>query len=112
MTTKYNFVLNQGETFDTTFTVLLQDRRPYDLTDYTVRGQIRETYTSATPLAAFTIEVVEPTSGRIRTTLTAAQTAALVFNKAVYDIEAENTQTGTVIRLVQGVVTLSREVTK
>lgn len=112
MTTKYNFTLNQGETFDTTFTVLLADRRPFDLTGYSVRGQVREQYTSNTVLLQFDIEVVDPASGKVRCMASATDTAALSFNKAVYDLEAEHDATGKVIRLVQGVITLSREVTR
>lgn len=108
---KYNFELNQGETFDTTFTVLYADRRPFDLTGYLVRGQVRQAYTDSAPLVTFTCEVADPAAGRIRMSLTAAETAALDFTKGVYDIEVES-EAGVVTRVVQGVVTLSKEVTR
>lgn len=109
--TKYNFEINQGETFDLTMTLLTTDRRPVDLTGYEVRGMIRGEYADVAPLMEFDCSIVDATEGKIRVFLTADEAAALSFTKAVYDIEIESTG-GVVTRVVQGTVKLSREATK
>ena len=48
-------------------------------------------------------------AGTVTLAMTATQTAALSFNKAFYDLEL--TLTGTVTRILEGIITLSREVT-
>lgn len=108
---KYNFELNQGETFEMTLTVLTTDRRPYNLSGFTVRSQAKNAYTDIDPIVTFTTEVVDPPSGKIRLSLTDEQTSALEFTKALYDVEIES-ETGFVTRVLQGTITLSREVTK
>ncbi|HAQ86506.1 MAG TPA: hypothetical protein DCR78_08700, partial [Pseudomonas sp.] len=48
--------------------------------------------------------------GTITRTITVAQTAALTWTEAVYDLEVQYPD-GTVQRYLQGAVTVSREVT-
>lgn len=108
---KYNFELNQGETFEMTLQVLDTSRRPIDLTGYLVRSQLRAAYTDADPIVSFTCSLFDAVNGKVRLNLTDEQTAALNFTKGVYDLEIES-PTGFVNRVIQGVVTLSREVTR
>lgn len=109
--TKYNFELNQGETFDMTIGVLYADRRPYNITDYQVRGMIRDDYNAAEPIVEFDCSVFDAATGKVRIALSATETAALDFTRAYYDIEIES-PAGVVTRVLQGVVVLSREATK
>ena len=112
MTVKYNFVMNQGETFEMSLQLLYTDRRPFNLTNHTVRGMLRNRYEDIDPLVSFTTTVVDAVAGKIRLNLTDEQTAGLDFIKAVYDVEVENTDTGVVTRAIQGYITLSKEVTR
>lgn len=65
---------------------------------------------SATPAAGVSFEPLGA-SGVIEITLTANFTAALNFDQAVYDMEAVS-PSGQVTRLIEGPMSLSREVTR
>lgn len=108
---KHPLEINQGETFETIFTVQQANKRPFDLTNYTVRSQVRQRFADVTPLVTFNCSVYDAVNGKIRIALTAAETAALSFDKAYYDVEFVS-PAGTVTRFVQGTVKLSLEVTK
>lgn len=85
---------------------------PVDLTGATARMQIRAQVGGAVLLELTTanggLALTGP--GTITRTLSAAQTAALTWGEAVYDLEVEYAD-GTVQRYLQGDVTVSREVT-
>jgi len=122
---RYSFAIEQGAT--TKFEIQYTDGAgdPIDLTNYSARMHIRETYDSASTILAMTnvldsdgtglnlngISNTQPLSeGKIGVYISATVTAAFDFSQAVYDLELVN---GTeVIRLIQGTVKLSREVTK
>lgn len=85
-----------------------------DLTGYTAKLQIRQAIESASTLVELTTENggigITGAEGRIDLLIEAADTAALSFATAVYDLELIN---GTeVTRLCQGKVTLHKEVTR
>jgi len=85
---------------------------PVDLTGATARMQIRAGVGGALLLELTTendgLAITGP--GTLTRTLSAAQTAALAWTEAVYDLEVEYAD-GTVQRYLQGAVTVSREVT-
>lgn len=85
---------------------------PVDLTGATARMQIREQVGGAVLLDLTTdnggLAITGP--GTITRTISATQTAALMWTEAVYDLEVQY-QDGTVQRYLQGAVTVSREVT-
>lgn len=88
---------------------------PIDLTGFSARMQVREEYSSAAPVVNISTGTSGITlgglSGSIAIHIPAADTAALSFNTARYDLELEDS-TGVVTRLIQGSVTLSPEVTR
>ncbi len=85
---------------------------PVDLTGATARMQIRAGVGGALLLELNTenggLAITGP--GTLTRTMSAAQTAALTWTEAVYDLEVEYAD-GTVQRYLQGAVTVSREVT-
>ncbi len=85
---------------------------PVDLTGAKARMQIRAGLGSALLLELNTenggLAITGP--GTLTRTMSAAQTAALTWTEAVYDLEVEYAD-GTVQRYLQGAVTVSREVT-
>jgi len=85
---------------------------PVDLTGATARMQIRAQVGGAVLLELTTAngDLAFTGPGTITRTLSAAQTAALTWTEAVYDLEVEYAD-GTVQRYLQGAVTVSREVT-
>lgn len=109
----HDFVIYQGATFALQFTYKT-DGNPIDLTGYTARMQLRETYQSASPAIALTsdngrLEITAAT-GTITARLDAEETAGLKARRYVYDIELVNGET--VSRILQGTATVDPEATK
>ena len=103
-----NIVIDQGTTFDLTINVTADDGSPTDLTDYTISSQIRKSYYTST-YTAFTTGKVNLT-GEITLSLTPAQTSALKAGRYVYDVEmASSDET---VRVIEGIVTVTPEVTR
>lgn len=111
---KYNLTIEQGATFSKS--VAIKDsvtNLPRNLTGYFARGQVRDDYSDATPLATFTFTELDST-GTFVFGLSSAVTTALAFDSAVYDIELVLTGSipEVVERIMQGNTFLSKEVTK
>ena len=108
MATKANLIIDQGSTFTTTITLTDDDGNALTLLGYTGAGQIRKHYTSSTAVS-FTVNI-SPSTGEVTLSLTATQTAALTAGRYVYDVELT---TGSIVsRVLEGIVTVTPEVTR
>jgi hypothetical protein len=121
----YNILIEQGTTFYRLIDVMEPDVldptvfEPFDLTGYTARMQIRRDIDSPTPMLSLTsptvggngITVQDGANNAISINITNTVTSSLT-SSGVYDLEIIKTSTGFVSRLLQGTVTLSREVTR
>lgn len=109
-----NLTIEQGATFRQTFFVKAADGAARDLTGFSARMQVRATIDTPTPAASLTSPAggltITAATGRIDALITAADTAAMTFSRAVYDLELVNG--AEVERAFSGFVTLSREVTR
>lgn len=87
---------------------------PKDITGYTARMHIRAQKNSATTILELASAdgeiIIGDATGKVTLSLTAAATAALSFDTAYYDLEL--VLGAAVKRLAEGVVTLSKEVTR
>ena len=105
-----NLTIDQGTTYTVTFTVNDDTGTARDLTTYTGRSQMRRSYyTSAN--TAFTVSIDNPTDGEVILSLSANQTSSLKAGRYVYDVELVS-NTSTVERIVEGIVTVYPEATK
>ena len=111
MAAKANIVIDQGADFSTSITVTDDAGDAVDLTGYTGSGQIRKHYTSNTA-TDFTISFDSPrSSGVVTISLGRATTSSIEAGRYVYDVEitsAANTRS----RLVEGIATITPEVTR
>lgn len=108
MATIQNIVIDQGTTFSFTFSLDNPDGTDKNLADYTVAAQIRKSYQTNTKVD-FTTAKVDAT-GEITISLTATQTSSLKSGRYVYDIEiASSSET---IRVLEGIITVTPEVTR
>ena len=86
-----------------------------DLTGFTARMQLRAELAAPAVLVALTSAnariTITPLDGRLDLVLSATDTAALDFDRAVYDLEIEGAG-GEVTRVLTGVATLSKQVTR
>jgi hypothetical protein len=103
--------IEAGATFSTEVTVNDANGNPKDLTDYTVRSQLRKSYYSTTAID-FQINVTEPLDGIIEMSISAANTANIRAGRYVYDVEIENTETSVVTRIFEGIATVLPNVTR
>lgn len=109
MATKANLVIDQGATYSTDLTLLDENGDPITLEGYTVNSQIRKWYTSSTVSANFVTNVKEDT-GVVTLSLSAEQTANLAAGRYVYDVELSSGPT--ISRIVEGIVTVTPNVTR
>jgi len=111
MATKANLVIDQGSTFSTDLNLTDDNGDALNLVGYTANSQIRKWYTSTNASASFTTSI-NTSSGVITLSLTSAQTSNLVSGRYVYDVEINDTASGEVSRIVEGIVTVTPQVTR
>jgi len=104
-----NLLIDQGTTFALDLTVSGADGSAKNLADYTVAGQLRKSYYSTT-YTAFTANITDAALGQVEITLTATQTSALKAGRYVYDVEI--TSASETLRIIEGIITVTPEVTK
>lgn len=113
--TSYNLTIEQGIPFSVTFTVKNPNGSNKDLTGYTARMQLRSGYLSSTvALEATTANTkisINTATSTVTIDLTEDDTKSLSYNNYVYDLELVSSTT-IPLRLVQGNVIVSPEVTK
>jgi hypothetical protein len=105
-----NLYVEAGATFSRQITYTNPDGSVFDLTGYTAALQVRLTPSSATAVLT-KAPSINTTTGVISWTFTASETSTLLAPKYVYAIELTNTN-GTVIRFVEGDITVSAEVVR
>jgi len=112
--TTYDILIEQGATYSQLITYK-ESGVAVNLTGYTARMQVRSTLESATTVVELTTAnsriALGGTAGTITLTISATDTAALTAGRGVYDLELVS-GSGIVTRLLQGVATISRNVTR
>lgn len=112
MATIKNLVIDQGTTYSLTITVYDAAGNALNLSGYTYRAQLRKSYGS-TSYTEFTVTpAVDLTSGQITISLTSTQTSGLRAGRYVYDVEIVETATSSVTRVIEGIITVTPEVTR
>lgn len=109
MATKANLVVDQGADFSTSITVTNDDGGVISLSGYTGAAQMRKHYTSTTA-TNFTVTIDEDL-GKVVLSLSSTQTANLTPGRYVYDCELRSSG-NTVSRVLEGIVTVTPEVTR
>ena len=113
MTAKYNLKINQGATLRIPFS-WKSNGTAINLTGFTARMQIRKNVSSSAVIHELTTEnggIILGNNGTFLIYIPSSITEKFNFTTAVYDLEFVTLQ-GDVIRLLEGVVQLSLEVTR
>ena len=112
--TTYDILIEQGATYSQLVTYK-ESGVAVNLTGYTARMQVRSTLESASTVVELTTAngriALGGAAGTITLTISATDTAALTAGRGVYDLELVS-GSGIVTRLLQGVATISRNVTR
>lgn len=109
MATVQNLFIDQGTTFSLVVNMTNLDGSVKDLSDYSVAAHMRKSYYTNT-YTAFTSEVSDAANGEITISLSATQTSALKAGRYVYDLEASSS--AETLRVLEGIITVTPEVTK
>lgn len=111
----YNFTIEQGASWSLSLTYKDADNQAVDLAGYSAKLQVRSFVGSSEVLLERSTQAGTITLGGVLGTISveasAAETAALTPGLAVYDLELYS-PIDTTIRLLQGDVTISPEVTR
>jgi hypothetical protein len=108
MAQKVNIVLDQGTTFNTSFTFTDDVDNPIDFTSYTAASQMRKSYSSSTS-HAFTVGLTS--NGIITLGMNSNTTTQITAGRYLYDLEVTDIN-GVRSRLVEGIVTVTPEITR
>lgn len=109
MALKANIVIDQGTTFATSIDVTDEDGTLIDLNGFTAAAQMRKHYTS-TVYYAFTVSISFG-AGEVTLSMTANATNNIAPGRYMYDCELTDAS-GTVSRLIEGLVTVTPGITR
>lgn len=112
---QYDFQIEQGATL--LKPVVWKDGAgaAVNLTGYTAKMQVRQSASAADVLLELSTTngnlVLTPLTGTVTMVFSATTTAAITWRRGKYDLELTSSD-GTVTRLIEGEITVSREITR
>ncbi len=109
MATRVNIVIDQGTDFETSISLTDASNVQLNTTGMTAASQIRRTHSSSNSVA-FTAALAN-TTGTLTLSLNNATTSSMTAGRYVYDVELTDA-TNVVSRILEGVVTVTPEVTR
>ena len=105
-----NFVLDQGATFIKTFTAKNTAGGNVTISSGSTAAKLRQSIYSGNNIHSFSTSV---SGSNVTLSMTATNTANVSADRRyVYDVEYTQSDTTTVERLAQGIITISEEATK
>lgn len=107
MALKANITVDQGTDFSTVIDVTDDNGEPTDLSGFTGAAQLRKHYTSSNSFA-FSVAVA---NGSVTLSMNSATTSNIAAGRYVYDCELTS-GSNVVTRLVEGIVTITPQVTR
>lgn len=108
--------IEQGATFELHLKYVNKEGEPMPMASHVARMQVRLTHKAQDALMSLTSTdgdiVIGASDGTVVITGSAEATSALPAKRCVYDVELEDTTTGHVVRLAEGMIVVSPEVTR
>lgn len=84
---------------------------PLNLTGFVAKSQMRKSFSSSQAFT-FLSEIYDAEGGRIKLYLSAVESAAIPAGRWLYDVEITQESTGVKKRVVEGVVTVTPQITQ
>lgn len=103
--------VDQGATFESNIDLVDDDGAAINVAGYVFSGQIRKSYYSLNPTANLLITVVNSANGNVNISLNAATTTNIKSGRYLYDVKMTDTA-NVVTRIVEGIITVTPQVTK
>ena len=104
--------MDQGTTFRNVIN-LTDDltNESINVSGYTVRSQMRRSYYSANATASIVCSVTDAANGEITMSLASSNTSNIKAGRYLFDLETIDTG-GTVSRVLEGIITVTPEITR
>jgi hypothetical protein len=110
MATIANIFIDQGSDYSNIITVTASNGQPLNLTGFTVKSQLRKSYSSSVA-HNFSASILVPLSGKVRLQLSASQSEMITPGRWLYDVEITS-PTGIKSRVVEGIATVTPQITQ
>jgi hypothetical protein len=109
MATKADLIIDQGTTFSTELSLKDGNGDPLNLNGFTSNSALKKWYTSqnSVPFTTF----INTAAGSITLELDANTTTSLPCGRYVYDVNVTEITTGSVSRVIEGMITVTPSVT-
>lgn len=111
MATISNLYIDAGSDYSSIITVAGANGGPLNLSSYTIKSQLRRSFKSSVAYA-FDASVANASAGQIRLILSAETSEQMEPGRWLYDVEITNTTNGLKRRVVEGVVTITPQITQ
>jgi hypothetical protein len=110
MATISNLFVDAGADYSNIITVSATSGQALNLTGYSVASQMRKSYQSSTSYN-FTSSIYDAANGKVRLQLNSTQSSAIPAGRWLYDVEITS-PSGTKTRVVEGIVTVTPQITQ
>lgn len=111
MATYQEFNIDQGQSFNTTLSLALDTTNAdYNLTDYTIKSQIKYSFYTSTVTDSFVCSIEDPIQGTISLSLASANTANIKAGRYVFDVFVTS-PTGSSAKILEGLLVINPSVT-
>lgn len=105
--------MDQGATFSNIISITDDlTNAEIDIAGFTVTSQMRRSYYSANATANLTCSISNTVKGQVTLSLTADQTANIKAGRYLFDVNLRINASNTVIRLLEGIITVTPRITK
>lgn len=110
MATTANIFIDQGCDYSNIITVTAANGQPLNLSGFTVKSQLRKSYSSST-FHNFNASIAIANTGKIRIQLSSAQSEIIKPGRWLYDVEITSAS-GIKTRVVEGIATITPQITQ
>lgn len=101
--------IDQGSDFSSEMTLENDDGTPMNISGFNIRSQFRKSYNSVIGYD-FVTTIINAAQGKFTLSLSGVASSAIKPGRYLYDVEVYGSQTKT--RVVEGVITISPEITR
>lgn len=107
-----NLSINSGTSFTQTFTLANENGSSLNLSNYSVKSQLRKHPQSSSYINFISTAVSPPSSGVIKIELDPNSTTSLKPGRYLYDIIITNSGTGEKTKVIEGSAIVSKSITR
>lgn len=111
MATISNLYIDQGTDYSSIVTIKSATGLPLNLSDYSVKSQIRKSYSSSQAYD-FDCEIIDAVLGKVRLSLPSTVNELMKPGRWLYDVEITQLSTTKKKRVVEGVVIITPQITR